>query len=170
MWCLVFMILALANQKVFGESMTCDPGYYTCGSGETKKTSGRCACPIMEKSICHSYMTEVYNGRFTVVNTENTPDYAPGCYVYSDSSVWLNYMEEGNEVDCTERDVCICKKKSCDPCPKGKYSLGGVDPICLSCGNGTYTNDIGQVSCKQCGAGLYQDQSDNTDCKLCPPG
>ena len=169
---LLLLLLALKHGGSMAETITCDPGYYTCGSGEKKKTSGRCLCPIMDKPTCHTYMTEVYEGRYTTVHTENTPLYAPGCYLYSGSSIWLNYMDDdANQVDCTERDVCICKKKSCDPCQTGKYGPGGVDPSCFSCRNGTYTDVIGQATCKHCSVGTYQDQNEgNKECKLCPAG
>ena len=47
------------------------------------------------------------------------------------------------------------KRKSCRPCPVGKYNSDGSDGVCDVCLHGQYQDEEGQSSCKQCPAGTY---------------
>jgi len=131
-------------------------------------------CPV------GTYMLDSYKTEHTLTNcqkcafktVENTdpqccPVNSPNC---RDTNHGMCLDATCTSVVCyhTYGDTDSNTANGCEPCPIGKFQLGG-GPTCKDCVVGKY-QDSRRSTCKDCFIGKFQDQGGQTSCKHCVAG
>ena len=74
---------------------------------------------------------------------------------------------------CLQGKYSMLSSKSCELCPKGKYSsaLGATNSsTCLDCAPGYYGGNYGLAACLLCEAGKFSESFSSSSCSLCKSG
>eukprot|EP00942_MAST-04A_sp_MAST-4A-sp1_P010806 g10806.t1 len=157
----LFVIWLLFISIVSGEDVTCKPGYGigTFSSGSASQVCG--ISKITTEAECK--LAAEYNRKNNIDKNigyggrESYSSSPPGCYYWSGSMAirykWNDYPTSTTQ--CSNRDKCICKTKTCIKCPINSYSEGGINPTCTPCPKDTpytATNIVPYHSINSCAA------------------
>ena len=160
-----YVTVALIVCRISAAAVTnfnCAPGNGVDGFGGPYILDSSGMCDYMHiLTVSECKYAAVYNAKNGIDSNDGFGHVAenserpPGCYdcttCFKESKQKYIYNSDlKSKIACNDQRNCICKTKSCNVCPKGTYSTGGINATCTLCPVGTYNDLEGNALCKQC--------------------